>query len=494
MNMTNTIWRNCNAYPGRIAILCDGHPVSYRALRASAETASARLATTGVTRGDVIALSVRNPLSYVVILLAVARLGAVATPLSAGQSEEHREELVAASHVHSIVLDKDDGWRSSSLPASRYLEAGMLLLPLVDGEHLDVPPVAQGLEDQQWLIALSSGATGRPKRNPQTHGRNALSATLSPRINRDDEERLFVFAPLGIQVGFANLFRQLYRGATTVLTQSATPEGFYATVQRDRPTRVVATTGTASMLVAYAAKAVPDSLAMCESVRSIAVAGSFVSPALREGIVHRICPRLEVDYGATEAGGLALSTPETHAERPNSAGRLNPWVQAEAVDENDQPLPPGQRGALRFKSPLLIAGYLDDQQATARTFRNGWFYPGDSGTVGAAGYLFLSGRIDYLLNVGGNKIDPRLIEELLDRQPEIVESVVLAVTQDTGVSVLVAAVEARGPFDSDALKRLCQERLGKTYVPAAIVQIDALPRNESGKVMRSALAAAIKIS
>jgi acyl-coenzyme A synthetase/AMP-(fatty) acid ligase len=494
MNTTNTIWRNCNAYPDRIAILADGHAVSYRVLRASAELASARLAATGVTRGDVVALSIRNPLSYVVILLAVARLGAVATPLSAGQSQEHREELVAANRVHSIVFDKDDGWRSGSLPASRYLEAGTLLASSVDGERLDVPPVAQGLEGEPWLIALSSGATGRPKRNPQTHGRNTLSATLSSRINRDDEERIFVFAPLGIQVGYANLMRSLYRGTTTVLTQSTTAEGFYATVQRDRPTRVVTTTGTASLLVAHAAKAVPDSSVICESIRSMTIAGSFVSSALREGITRRICSGLEVEYGATEAGGLAMSTPETHAVRPNSVGRLNPWVLAEAVDEHDQPVPHGQAGVLRFKSPLVTAGYLDDEQATARAFRNGWFYPGDTGSVGAAGYLFLSGRVDHLLNVGGNKIDPRLIEELLDGQPEIIESAVVAIARDTGVPVLVAAVEAQGPFDSQALKHLCHERLGKTYMPHAIVQIEALPRNESGKVMRSALAAAIKIT
>jgi acyl-coenzyme A synthetase/AMP-(fatty) acid ligase len=224
------------------------------------------------------------------------------------------------------------------------------------------------------------------------------------------------------------------------------------------------------------------------------VGGSFVSPALREGIEHRICSQLEVGYGSTETGVLAMSTPETRAARPNSAGRLMTWVQAEAVDENDQPLPHGQRGVLRFKSPVLATGYLDDEQATARAFRNGWFYPGDTGSVGAAGYLFLSGRIDHVLNMGGDKIDPRLIEELLDEQPEIIGSAVVAVNLDTGIPVLVAAVEALAPFDSEALRRLCHKRLGRIYMPHAIVKIDALPRDESGKVMRSALAARLKIS
>jgi acyl-coenzyme A synthetase/AMP-(fatty) acid ligase len=494
MNATNTIWQNCNAHPDRTAILYDGRAVSYKALRNLVELTSARLAATGLTRGAVVALSIENSLAYLIALLAVARLGAVATPLPLGLSEEYREKLVVENRVHSIVLDNDDGWRSSSLPVSRYLQARTLLASPVDGERLDLPPVAQGLDEQPWLITLSSGTTGRSKRIPWIHMRSVLSANLSPRIGQGDEERVFVFAPLAIQLGIGRVMRQLYMGAATVLTGSRKPEAFFLAVERDRPTRVITTTGNASNLVAYATKAVPESSMICSSIRSMLVTGSLVSPALREGITQRICSWLEVEYGATEIGCLAMSTPETHAVRPNSVGRLTPWAQAEAVDENDQPLPHGQPGILRFKSPLLTTGYLDDEQATARAFRNGWFYPGDTGSVDPTGYLFLGGRIDHLLNFGGNKIDPRLIEELLDEQPEIIESAVVMVNSEIGIPLLVAAVEAQAPFDPEALKRLCQQRLGEMYIPYAIVQIDALPRNESGKVMRSALAARIKIS
>jgi len=490
MNMTNTIWRNCNAHPDQIAILYDGHPVSYRALRASVERASARLAAAGVARGDVVVLSIYNShMSYLSVLLAVGRLGAVAFPLS-----KYREELADENRVHAIVLDKDDGWRSSNLPALRYLEARMLLAPPAQGDRLEVPPVAQGLDDQPWLIAHTSGTTGRPKKNPHTHARSALMLSLPPGVSQDDHDRVLIFTSPGVEYGITTIMRQLYNGTTTVLMQSTKPEDFFAVVQRDRPTRVVTTTGNASPLVAYAAKALPESSKICASIRSMAIGGSFAPPALLQSIQQRICSRLEVRYGSTENGLLAISTPETRAARPNSVGRLMPWVQAEAVDENDHPLPYGQRGVLRFKSPVLATGYLDDEQATARAFRNGWFYPGDTGSVGAAGYLFLSGRIDEVINLGGEKIDPRLIEELLDEQPGILGSAVVAVNQDTGMPVLVAAVEALAPFDSEALKQLCTKRLGKIYRPHAIVKIDALPRNETGKVMRQALAAGLKIS
>jgi acyl-coenzyme A synthetase/AMP-(fatty) acid ligase len=497
MNVTNTIWRNCYANPDRVAVMFNGRPVSYRALRVRVELASARLAAAGVAQGDVVALTVDNALAYLIVLLSVARLGAVATPLGRGISKAQRDELVSRHRVHNIVLDKDDAWQSddANAPSLRFLSAGMLLAPPADGTLPEVPAVAQNMDEQPWLIALSSGTTGMPKSSPQTHARSALLASVSPSASQEDQERVLVFASLGIEYGITNVMRQLYRGTTTVLTQPRAPGNFYTTVRRDRPTRVVTTTGTASALAAHAASSLPDSLAVCAGIRSIMVAGSAVSPALWKDITERICPRLEVEYGSTETGSLAVATPEIHSVYPGSAGSLLPWVQAEAVDENDQPLPAGKQGVLRFKSLISTKGYLADEQKTAQAFRNGWFYPGDTGVVGATGHLFLGGRIDHMLNLGGIKIDPRLIEKLLDDQPAIAESVVVSVVDpNMGVPLLVAVVEAREPFDQAALKRLCLERLGNKYVPHAILQIDALPRNESGKVMRSALARRIKIS
>jgi|GEM_PF-380035 acyl-coenzyme A synthetase/AMP-(fatty) acid ligase len=493
MNITNTIWQNCHAYSNRIAILHNGNAVSYGALRFRSELASSRLAAAGVAKGDVVALSVNNVPAYLVLLLSVARLGAAAIPLGGALSQTQREEIVSRHRVHTVVLDKEGGPENTGLATSRILNVGSLLVSPADGKLPDAPPVVQDLDEQPWFIAVSSGTTGTPKSNPQTHIRGTLLCSISPRAAQGDEERVLVFASLGIEYGLTAVMRQLYRGATTVLAQPRNPNNFFATVQRDRPTRVVTTTGTASALAAHAVRNMPDSFTVCAGIRSIMVAGSIVSPSLRKDITERICSMLEVDYGSTETGSLALSTPETHAVYPASAGRLNPWVQAEAVDENDQPLPIGKQGVLRFKSLLLTKGYLGDDQATARAFRNGWFYPGDTGIVSGAGYLFLGGRTDHMLNLGGIKIDPRLIEKLLDDQPEIAESVVVAVDRGIGITALVAVVEARAPFDPAALQRLCMERLGKRYAPHVILQVEALPRNESGKVMRSALAARIKM-
>jgi acyl-coenzyme A synthetase/AMP-(fatty) acid ligase len=490
MNITKAIWRNCYAYPDRIAVQYEGHPVSYKALRTSVELASSRLAAAGVGRGDVVAISPNNRLTYLVALLAAVRIGAVATPFPSGI----RETLVARNHVHSVVLEKEDRWRSGTVPLSQHLNIEMLLKPLVDGEKQEVPPIARGLDQQAWFIALSSGTTGAPKSNPHTHAEEILTLNLSQRVNQDDQERVLVFISLGVYFGVNMVMRQLYAGMTTVLGQSLRPEDFYRTVQRDRATRVVTTTGTASDLVTYAEAKVADSKDLCASIRSFMVAGDAVSSGLRKGITDRICEGVEALYGTTEVGALALATRGTVAAHPRSAGRLYSWIQAETVDEDDQPLPEGKPGLLRFRSPALTSGYIGDEDATNKAFRNGWFYPGDAGVVGIGGYLFLTGRADHVLNLGGNKVDPDPIERLLREQPTIIDCVAVAADGGMGRQILVAVVEATEEVKSEALKALCLDRLGKLYVPHAILRVDALPRNEGGKVMRAALASRIRIS
>jgi acyl-coenzyme A synthetase/AMP-(fatty) acid ligase len=135
-----------------------------------------------------------------------------------------------------------------------------------------------------------------------------------------------------------------------------------------------------------------------------------------------------------------------------------------------------------------VSGYLGDPDATERAFRDGWFYPGDTGSLDNAGYLTLTGRVDERLNLGGNKIDPIAIEAVLDAQPGIEESAVVAVQPKAGRPVLVAVVVAAAPIDEAVLKKMCGERLGVHCVPARIVMAQSIPRNSGGKIMRKEIA------
>lgn len=489
MNIFALLRRVGRTFPDRAALVLDGRESTYEDVLRSASLACAHLSQLGISRGDVVALSVANPVAYITIAMAVARLGAASLPLNT--SLPQASAVLARHRVRALVRDQSMDWRDPALAQDRYLDAHDLLTPPAVGAPMPpVPPIATGVENEPWLIALSSGTTGVPKSIVHTHARAMLLANFSLVSRPQDQERVMAYGSTMITLIMNFVLRQLLTGGTTLFSL-ANKDGFFAAVARDRPTQIVASTGTAAQLVAYAAKSVPDSRALCQSVRSMVVAGSAVAPALYAALQQAICPQVEIIYGSAEAGVMALATPQTLAAAPHSAGRLYPWVEMEAVDELDQPLPAGVPGNLRVRSPVVVQSYAGDAEASAQVFRNGCYYPGDTGSVEAGGYLTLTGRADDLINVGGNKIDPVVIESVLDAQPGVEESVVVAVRSERGISILVALVVTDDTFDEAALKQACLERMGSAFVPARIRRTERIPRNAGGKIMRREVAASL---
>lgn len=492
MNITRPIWRNANAHPERVALIFDGAPTTYMQLARGIGIASGRLANAGIVCGDVVALAQGNPVAFVILALAAARLGAVGNPFNAGWSDTQKNDILARHRTRALVGDPGATWRSAEMDLL-HLSAPELLAPVSSVRDVPkIPLAAQDVDDQPWLIFMSSGTTGVPKSIVQTHRRALLTANMRAGVAGFEQGRVMVFINHFVHLCMQTVIRQLMGGGTVVLTSRRKPEDFFQAVQRDRPDRVMTTTGTATLLVAHAARSLPDSRALCHSVRSLAVGGSAVTPAVREGIEKHLCPYMEINYGSTEGAGLVQSRPEDRAAQPLTAGRPYPWVEMQVVDENDRPLPAGMSGELRFRSPLVCDGYLNDPAATARHFKNGWYYPGDTGVVDEAGYLTLNGRTDELINLGGNKVDPFIVEALLDSQPGITESAALAVNNSTGLVVMVALVVSDAAVDEEALRQICRERLGAKNVPSRILRTDALIRNEGGKIDRHALASRLK--
>ena len=220
--------------------------------------------------------------------------------------------------------------------------------------------------------------------------------------------------------------------------------------------------------------------------------GGAVSPALRDALSRRLSPRLGVLYGASEYGGVAIADERTLAEHPDSVGRVLPWLQVEAIDAQGRPVPPGDVGEIRIRGLAGFPGYHDDPEATAASLRDGWFHPGDLGRVTPDGLVFIDGRIDDVLNVGGIKVLPARIEAVLEAHPDVAESAAFAASGPDGTKVLMAAVVCRGPFDEAALLAHCRTQLGTT-APQRLMRLQALPRNDAGKLVRRTLSDGVRL-
>ena len=389
MNITEPIWHHCHSRPDSIALIADGQHTSYGELLEKVGVASARLRRAGVRRNDRVCVGLEFPAALVVIVLALARMGAVISPFRNSWSPGLKRMLLLRHEVQFLVHEPGAAWYGDARPGFTNLDAPGLLAPQRDGDDLLAPDMACDRADAYWWLGLSANASGELRSVGQTHRRGTLSVALSRYTENPVPLRVLVYGDV-TGLGFSML-RCLSAGGTLILTASADPRHFFDIVEADRPNRVVTATALAAILATHAQRQAADSRQRCASIKSMVLMGNAVPSALMEQIQHHVCRQVEVHYGLSEVGLIAALDQDSYQARPGARGKLLPWVKAQAVDDAGCPVDAGQTGLLRFMTPLVADKYLNDAVASHSSFSGGWFYPGYAGSVDAAGYLRLAG-------------------------------------------------------------------------------------------------------
>lgn len=229
------------------------------------------------------------------------------------------------------------------------------------------------------------------------------------------------------------------------------------------------------------------------------IGGSMLSAKTRATLESRLAPKVLDAYGSSEVGIIVSGDGTLQGSRDGLLGRLAPLVRAEAVDDHDRPLPQGTPGQLRFQSYSMASGYLDNSPSNSSYFKDGWFYSGDFGIVTAEGYVGLQGRTGAVINVGGFKVDPQLIESIVIEDSRVMDAAVAPGLDAEGqVRSLVALLVLRSRDELQQvgadLQNALRTKLGVSYTPNAFAAVDKLPRNENGKLLRNELRVQIKSS
>jgi len=174
---------------------------------------------------------------------------------------------------------------------------------------------------------------------------------------------------------------------------------------------------------------------------------------------------------------------------PGAAGYIAPDVSVQIVDDNGTICEPGQQGSVRVRTPVNVGGYIDEFGQTKAPFRDGYFDTGDLGYVTPEKMLVITGRKKEVLNLGGDKVSPRIIEHTLTAHYGVHEAVAFAVPNGLGIDEVWALIVPVGRLDEEALRKHCREKLAETHVPARFIIVAELPRNANGKVDRVQLSA-----
>jgi acyl-coenzyme A synthetase/AMP-(fatty) acid ligase len=200
-----------------------------------------------------------------------------------------------------------------------------------------------------------------------------------------------------------------------------------------------------------------------------------------------LTPNFYEQLGANEVGLLVLGSPADQDACPEAIGRVVQGVEVRVSDPSGQELPAGQAGLVGFRSENFPALYVGDPEATERSFRDGWFYPGDLAAIDAAGYFHFKGRADDVINSKGVKFYPIEVEKALLAHACVAEAAVFGWPHPDSGEVAVAFVTRSGPVSASELVQFCRQRLAAHKIPHSVAVVEQMPKTPTGKIMKRAL-------
>ncbi len=451
-------------------------------------------ATYGIVKGERIALLAENCLEYIVLFAAAQKTGCILVPMNYRLAGAEIDYLLQNSEPRLVVGEARFQHLLNAAPSYRsaphrwtFEELAAFCDPAATSKE-DAPlPITPVHEDDPVFILYTSGTTGFPKGALYTHKMlfwNSINTAMSLIIN-SESRTVNVMPPF--HTGGWNVLTTpfLHHGGYTIMMRKFEPAAVLQLLQEEKLSIFM---GVPTMLKMMA-DAPEFETAQFPHLHYFIVGGEPMPIPLIERWHSKKVP-IRQGYGMTEVGPNLTSLHQDDAIRKKgSIGRPNFYVQIRIVDDKGNDLPPDTPGELLLKGPMVTPGYWRNPEATAKTIVNGWFHTGDMVRMDEGTYLYVVDRIKNMFISGGENVYPAEIERILLTHPAVSEAAVIGVPDEKWGEVGRAFIVLKpGMACSDAeLLEFCKERLAKFKVPKYFNFMEALPKNDTGKINRMAL-------
>jgi fatty-acyl-CoA synthase len=498
-NLARMLPGNARRYADVDALVFEGRRWTHAALEAEVSALAAGLLDLGLGRSSRVAVVASNVPEFLLLGLALSRVGGVLVPLNYRLTAGELTHLVRHSGAVAIATVPEYADLVEAAVADVPEDLVRLALEPVDPSWTSVRDLVQAHAgavvrdvpveaDDLQRVVYTSGTTSLPKGVRLSHGNvnaNIHAQVVDLGLTRTD--RILNIAPL-YHVGGTDLpgYGIWHVGGTMVLQRRFDPEAVLDAIESERVTGMVVAATMLDMVrrAADARATTPD----LTSVRWLIF--SQVTPALFR-VARALFPnaRLIEGYGLTETCSGLTYLDEAHMEsKLGSVGIPVPWVEVRVVDPTTGvDVPVGADGEVVARGPKVSSGYLDDPAATAAVFRDGWFHTGDVGCLDEDGYLWIRDRLKDMIRSGGENMASAEIEHVLADHPDVLAVSVVGAPHPTWQEVPVAFVVGRPGLVVESLVAHARSRLGKFKVPKEVYVVPDLPTNPSGKVLKREL-------
>jgi acyl-CoA synthetase (AMP-forming)/AMP-acid ligase II len=479
----------------------ESKPLGYPALRDLCARTVEDLNAAGIGRNDRVAIVLGNGPEMAAAFVAIAS-GATTAPLNPGYREDEFEFYLGDLVPKVLVVDK--GVDSPARAVATRLGVPIVELRAERGAgagsfHLEPPAGLLGSPshpgpaepDDVAILLHTSGTTSRPKLVPLSQRNVTASArNIGRALELEPADNCLNLMPLfHIHGLIAGVLASLGAGAQTCCTAGFNALRFFHWLDEERPTW---TTGVPTMHRAILARADRNPRILARRrLRFIRSSSAQLRPALMAQLEKTFeAPVIEA-YGMTEASHQMASNPlPPRVRKPGSVG-VAAGPQIAIMDAEGNLVAGGGSGEIVVRGANVMSGYVNNAEANAAAFHDGWFRTGDQGTLDEDGYLRINGRLKEMINRGGEKVSPLEVDVVLHDHPAVQLALTFALPHESlGEEVAAAVVLREGASVTEReLRDYAEKHLAHYKVPHKIVFVTELPRGPTGKLQRIGLAA-----
>jgi acyl-CoA synthetase (AMP-forming)/AMP-acid ligase II/thioesterase domain-containing protein len=490
------IGHNARRSPHQPALVSSAFaPLTYQDLQRQLDGIRRQLRVSGFARSARIGVLTPSGPEAILAIVAVACCS-IAVPLDPRLTPAEIDHRLDLLRLDALIIPRGmapEARQSAERRGVAILEAtpvgqGRLGLNIAVRACVSPAPDTEPDPGSPAFILQTSGTTAEPKLIPFSHANMlAAAARLETWFKLTPQDRCLSVSPPYYSHGLkVTVFTPLLTGGSIAVPANATVVDLADWFDMLRPTWYSAGP-TLHNAVLDKAKRLADVQAM-HTLRFVLSGGALLPRAVWNELERVLGMPVLEHYGSSEAAQIATNHLPPGPSKPGTCGQ--PWPgTVVVVAEDGSPLSAGKRGEIWVRGPTVMAGYLDAPEANQSAFVNGWFRTGDIGSLDEEGYLSLHGRLNELINRGGEKITPAEIDAALLRHPAVSEAAAFPVPhlrlgEDVAAAIVLHAGSDATPDD---LRRFLQSDLASFKIPRRIHILEQLPKGATGKIQRRRL-------
>lgn len=476
------IFENVQLTPDKIALISGETEVSYRQFWNLCLTAAAKLEEEhNVKRGDRIILSAVGSIEFAYVYFGVHLLGGICVPIDP-DTNQTRFDYIENSIAPKCIIGSLHNVTCKSIQFSDIINRKVNPEPKTRYEITDDSQIAD--------ILFTTGTTGAPKGVALSYRNlSAAANNINTFIQNTKDDIELIALPVSHSFGLGRLRCSLSIGATVVMLGTfANVKKFFSEMKRCNVTMFAMVPASWGYIKKMSGKYLGK---FASQLKFIEIGSSFM-PIEEKKLLIELLPntRICMHYGSTEASRSAFMEFHDYKDNLTSAGHASPNCDIKIFSTEGKQLPAGEIGEVCVKGEHVTCSYWNETpERFAQDFYDTYFRTGDCATMDSTGNIYLKSRIKEIINVGGKKVAPMEIEEILNSIPGIQDSACIGIP-DPGIvlgEVVKAFVVADHSLTNEKIIEQLRSKLETYKLPVIIERINTIPKTSSGKIQRLSL-------